>query len=135
MQVIAMNHLNNITCWLHCLHLICWFANWEILILLFYSQKEKLALFAQISECIQSSALRTNVNYLGFVSNAVSILLMFCEDIDSVVRMRYVIKRMNECHKLAFVLFISVLKKISIESFDFRRHQMSLESNTIYSKR
>lgn len=52
------------------------------------SQKEKLALFTQISDCIQSAALRGNANYLNFVSNAVSILLMFCEDIDSVVRMR-----------------------------------------------
>ncbi|XP_055308266.1 uncharacterized protein LOC129572348 [Sitodiplosis mosellana] len=51
------------------------------------SQKEKLALFAQISDCIQSPALRGNVNYLSLISNAVSILLMFCEDIDSVVRM------------------------------------------------
>lgn len=52
------------------------------------SPKEKLAWFTQISDCIQSSGLRGNANYLNFISNAVSILLMFCEDIDSVVRMR-----------------------------------------------
>ncbi|XP_031632927.1 huntingtin [Contarinia nasturtii] len=51
------------------------------------SQKEKLILFTQISDSIQSPALRGNVNYLVYVSNAVSILLMFCEDVDSVVRM------------------------------------------------
>lgn len=54
-----------------------------------HSQKEKLALFTQISDCVQAPALRANANYLTFVSNAVSILLMFCEDCDPVIRMRY----------------------------------------------
>lgn len=56
----------------------------------FHSQKEKLALFAQISDCIQSPSLRNNAHYMNYLSNAISILLMFCEELDSVTRMRYV---------------------------------------------
>lgn len=55
---------------------------------LFRSQKEKLALFAQISDCIQSPSLRSNAHYLNYLSNAISILLMFCEEMDSATRMR-----------------------------------------------
>lgn len=94
------------------------FSNF-LFILLRDSQKEKLALFTQISDCIQSPALRGNINYLGFVSNAVSILLMFCEDIDSVVRMRYFRQNYNwdlniwiNVFFFYFIYMILVLKKI-----------------------
>lgn len=53
------------------------------------SQKEKLSLFAQIADCVESPALRSNTNYLSYVSNAVTILLMFCEELDSVTRIRF----------------------------------------------
>lgn len=47
-------------------------------------------MFAQIADCIESPALRSNTNYLGYVSTALTILLMFCEELDSVTRIRYV---------------------------------------------
>lgn len=52
-----------------------------------YSQKEKLTLFGQIADCIVSTHMRANTNYLQHLSTAVTILLMFCEELDSVVRM------------------------------------------------
>lgn len=52
-----------------------------------FSQEEKVAHFTQIAECIESAALRTNVNYVVYLSNALSMLLMFCEELDSVTRM------------------------------------------------
>lgn len=52
-----------------------------------FSQDDKIAHFVQIAEGIESSALRTNVNYANYLSNAVTILLMFCEELDSVTRM------------------------------------------------
>lgn len=52
------------------------------------SQKEKIQLFTQITECIHSSTLRVNVSYLNHVGTAISILLMFCEELDADVRVR-----------------------------------------------
>lgn len=52
-----------------------------------HSQKEKLALFGQIADCILSVTMRAHVNYLQHLSTAITMLLMFCEEMDSVVRM------------------------------------------------
>lgn len=51
------------------------------------SSKEKLNYFSQITECIQSVPFRANPNYLNHLSTAISVLLLFCEEIDSVIRM------------------------------------------------
>lgn len=53
----------------------------------FLSQQEKILHFKEIVECLQSAALRTNPNYLTYLSGGLSILLLFCEDTDSVTRM------------------------------------------------
>ncbi|XP_065372443.1 uncharacterized protein htt isoform X2 [Calliphora vicina] len=50
------------------------------------SQKEKIACFQRISECIISPVMAAHLNYATFCSKAVNILLLFCEDLDSVVR-------------------------------------------------
>lgn len=52
-----------------------------------FSQKEKLAHFVQIADAIQSLAMQSHANYLKNVSTAITILLMFCEEMDSVTRM------------------------------------------------
>lgn len=53
----------------------------------FSSQKEKLAYFVQIADSIQSLSMQNHSNYLNNISTAITILLMFCEEIDSVTRM------------------------------------------------
>lgn len=66
-----------------------------------------MSLFGQIADCIESPALRSNTHYLSYVSNAVTILLMFCEELDSVTRIRYV-ANVNISHRLlAFISFFS----------------------------
>lgn len=47
----------------------------------FFSTKEKIAKFDQIQSSL--SALQNHSNYKTFLSNAVQILLLFCEDNDS----------------------------------------------------
>ncbi|XP_055853501.1 uncharacterized protein LOC129917148 isoform X2 [Episyrphus balteatus] len=51
------------------------------------SQKEKINCFQHIAECILSPAMVSHINYATHCSNATSVLLLFCEDLDSVVRM------------------------------------------------
>lgn len=48
---------------------------------LIHSTKEKIAKFEQIQQSL--SALQNHSNYKNFLSNAVQILLLFCEDNDS----------------------------------------------------
>ncbi|XP_013101721.2 uncharacterized protein LOC106083330 [Stomoxys calcitrans] len=50
------------------------------------SQKEKIACFQRIAECIMSPAMHGHINYSTFCSKAVNILLLFCEDLDSTCR-------------------------------------------------
>lgn len=51
------------------------------------SQKQKIACFQQIAECIMSKALAGHINYAAHCGTATNVLLLFCEDFDSVVRM------------------------------------------------
>ncbi|KAH8312123.1 hypothetical protein KR044_009489, partial [Drosophila immigrans] len=51
------------------------------------SQKQKIACFQQIAECIMSPALASHINYAAHCGTATNVLLLFCEDFDSVVRM------------------------------------------------
>ncbi|XP_032597539.1 uncharacterized protein LOC6569724 [Drosophila grimshawi] len=51
------------------------------------SQKQKIACFQQIAECIMSPALAAHINYAAHCGTATNVLLLFCEDFDSVVRM------------------------------------------------
>ncbi|XP_064551246.1 uncharacterized protein htt [Drosophila montana] len=51
------------------------------------SQKQKIACFQQIAECIMSAALAGHINYAAHCGTATNVLLLFCEDFDSVVRM------------------------------------------------
>ncbi|KAM7364552.1 huntingtin isoform 3-T3 [Cochliomyia hominivorax] len=50
------------------------------------SQKEKIACFQRVAECIMSPVMAAHLNYATFCTKAVNILLLFCEDLDSVVR-------------------------------------------------
>ncbi|XP_054081814.1 uncharacterized protein LOC105217216 isoform X1 [Zeugodacus cucurbitae] len=51
------------------------------------SQKEKITYFQHIAECIMSSALAGHINYATHINTATTVLLLFCEDLDPVVRM------------------------------------------------
>ncbi|KAH8332800.1 hypothetical protein KR074_011076 [Drosophila pseudoananassae] len=51
------------------------------------SQKQKIACFQQIAECIMSPSLAGHINYAAHCGTATNVLLLFCEDLDSVVRM------------------------------------------------
>ncbi|XP_020811155.1 LOW QUALITY PROTEIN: uncharacterized protein LOC110186345 [Drosophila serrata] len=51
------------------------------------SQKQKITCFQQIAECIMSPGLATHINYPAHCGTATNVLLLFCEDLDSVVRM------------------------------------------------
>ncbi|XP_001955065.3 uncharacterized protein LOC6501358 isoform X1 [Drosophila ananassae] len=51
------------------------------------SQKQKIACFQQIAECIMSPSLAGHINYSAHCGTATNVLLLFCEDLDSVVRM------------------------------------------------
>ncbi|XP_017062532.1 LOW QUALITY PROTEIN: uncharacterized protein LOC108102290 [Drosophila ficusphila] len=51
------------------------------------SQKQKIACFQQIAECIMSPSLAGHINYAAHCGTATNVLLLFCEDVDSVVRM------------------------------------------------
>ncbi|XP_037950007.1 uncharacterized protein LOC119681023 [Teleopsis dalmanni] len=51
------------------------------------SQKEKIACFQHIADCITHPALASHHNYATHCSKATNVLLLFCEDLDSVVRM------------------------------------------------
>lgn len=53
----------------------------KLMILLFFSTKEKILKFDQIQSLLLS--LQNHSNYKSFLSNAVQILLLFCEDNDS----------------------------------------------------
>lgn len=50
------------------------------------SQKEKIACFQRIAECIISPTMHGHLNYATYCSKAVNILLLFCEDLDSACR-------------------------------------------------
>lgn len=50
------------------------------------SQKEKIACFQRVAECIVSPSMAAHLNYANYCSKAVNILLLFCEDLDSMVR-------------------------------------------------
>ncbi|XP_050316699.1 uncharacterized protein LOC126750928 isoform X2 [Bactrocera neohumeralis] len=51
------------------------------------SQKEKITYFQHISECIMSPGLAGHINYATHINTATTVLLLFCEDLDPVVRM------------------------------------------------
>ncbi|XP_070143649.1 huntingtin isoform X3 [Drosophila kikkawai] len=51
------------------------------------SQKQKITCFQQIAECIMSPSLASHINYPAHCGTATNVLLLFCEDLDSVVRM------------------------------------------------
>ncbi|XP_023034526.1 uncharacterized protein LOC6647961 [Drosophila willistoni] len=51
------------------------------------SQKQKIVCFQQIADCILSSSLAGHINYAAHCGTATNVLLLFCEDLDSVVRM------------------------------------------------
>ncbi|KAH8383215.1 hypothetical protein KR009_007393 [Drosophila setifemur] len=51
------------------------------------SQKQKITCFQQIAECIMSPSLTGHINYAAHCGTATNVLLLFCEDLDSVVRM------------------------------------------------
>ncbi|XP_036323038.1 uncharacterized protein LOC118736962 isoform X2 [Rhagoletis pomonella] len=51
------------------------------------SQKGKIAYFQHIAECIMSPALAGHINYATHINTATTVLLLFCEDLDPVVRM------------------------------------------------
>ncbi|XP_054734101.1 uncharacterized protein LOC129241666 [Anastrepha obliqua] len=51
------------------------------------SQKEKIACFQHIAECIMSPGLAGHINYATHINMATTVLLLFCEDLDPVVRM------------------------------------------------
>ncbi|XP_002137040.3 uncharacterized protein htt isoform X1 [Drosophila pseudoobscura] len=51
------------------------------------SQKQKITCFQQIAECIMSPALAGHINYSAHCGTATNVLLLFCEDLDSKVRM------------------------------------------------
>ncbi|XP_067624466.1 uncharacterized protein htt [Eurosta solidaginis] len=51
------------------------------------NQKEKIACFQHIAECIMSPALAGHINYATHINMATTVLLLFCEDLDPVVRM------------------------------------------------
>ncbi|KAH8247796.1 hypothetical protein KR038_010072 [Drosophila bunnanda] len=51
------------------------------------SQKQKITCFQQIAECIMSPSLASHINYAAHCGTATNVLLLFCEDLDSVVRM------------------------------------------------
>ncbi|KAH8363432.1 hypothetical protein KR084_010163 [Drosophila pseudotakahashii] len=51
------------------------------------SQKQKITCFQQIAECIMSPSLAGHINYAAHCGTATNVLLLFCEDVDSVVRM------------------------------------------------
>ncbi|XP_017083196.2 LOW QUALITY PROTEIN: uncharacterized protein LOC108116020 [Drosophila eugracilis] len=51
------------------------------------SQKQKINCFQQIAECIMSPSLAGHINYAAHCGTATNVLLLFCEDVDSVVRM------------------------------------------------
>lgn len=53
----------------------------------FSSSKDKIPQFNQIVDCLQSSSMRSNTNYQNHLSTAVGVLLLFCEDMESVTRM------------------------------------------------
>ncbi|XP_061397578.1 uncharacterized protein LOC133333280 [Musca vetustissima] len=50
------------------------------------SEKEKIACFQKISECITSPLMHGHLNYATFCSKATNILLLFCEDLDPTCR-------------------------------------------------
>jgi len=52
-----------------------------------HSQKQKITCFQQIAECIMSPSLAGHINYAAHCGTATNVLLLFCEDVDSVVRM------------------------------------------------
>ncbi|XP_055389254.1 protein PFC0760c isoform X2 [Condylostylus longicornis] len=51
------------------------------------TSKEKINYFHQISDFIISPAMTSQPNYAKYCSNAIGILLLFCEDLDTPVRM------------------------------------------------
>ncbi|XP_049306307.1 uncharacterized protein LOC105226425 isoform X2 [Bactrocera dorsalis] len=51
------------------------------------SQKEKITYFQHIAECIMSAGLAGHINYATHINTATTVLLLFCEDLDPVVRM------------------------------------------------
>ncbi|XP_030371655.1 uncharacterized protein LOC115621948 [Scaptodrosophila lebanonensis] len=51
------------------------------------SQKQKIGCFQHIAECIMSPAMAGHINYSAHCGTATNVLLLFCEDLDSVVRM------------------------------------------------
>ncbi|CAD6992539.1 unnamed protein product, partial [Ceratitis capitata] len=51
------------------------------------SQKEKITCFQHIAECIMSPMLASHINYATHINMATTVLLLFCEDLDPVVRM------------------------------------------------
>ncbi|XP_069961794.1 uncharacterized protein htt isoform X2 [Bactrocera oleae] len=51
------------------------------------SQKEKITYFQHIAECIMSPGLAGHINYATHINTATTVLLLFCEDLDPVVRM------------------------------------------------
>ncbi|KAH8241161.1 hypothetical protein KR032_000598, partial [Drosophila birchii] len=51
------------------------------------SQKQKITCFQQIAECIMAPSLASHINYATHCGTATNVLLLFCEDLDSVVRM------------------------------------------------
>lgn len=52
-----------------------------------YSQKEKLAHFANISDFITSPSIQNHPNQIKFISHSLTVLLMFCEEMDSTVHL------------------------------------------------
>lgn len=50
-------------------------------------KKEKLAHFHQISDCLLQPSMIGHLNYAKYCSDAINLLLFFCEDLDSLVRM------------------------------------------------
>lgn len=54
---------------------------------MYFSSKEKITHFNQIVDSIQSVSMRSNSNYQNHISTAVGVLLLFCEDMESVTRM------------------------------------------------
>ncbi|KAL9892588.1 huntingtin isoform 3-T3 [Glossina fuscipes fuscipes] len=51
------------------------------------SQEEKIACFQRIAEFITAPAMATQLNYATYISKATNVLLLFCEDLDSIIRM------------------------------------------------